>query len=372
LTGEKATLKRIAPFFLTAVLALTACSSGEDAAAPEEASQSDAELEEPTVPAEELSGLLVHHTGASGAFLTFHDVEDGTQRSLIDLTDLAMAETDSMGIDVFWHRFAFSPDFRFAAYEHDGGLRFGELNAEIYSYDWTGAVEPEESTTFSGGAIEYLSPQFSPDGSQLWFEEQHELGEEDSRVLSVDVTDPEGEPEHQGDAPRGVGTIHRVDSRVMSGQGTWRGPDNVYAITEDNQLEVLERVVDEETELDYFIGDTTGVVPWNFVEGAPGQFFGPINFDHSTFTELHSLSISDDGTASDDGIDLEATGNSVSRMWADKEHERLILRAGDSYFAYTPGSDDEPVALFDDLTYEERPEGTFQTEILGVYPVHNG
>ncbi|MGQ4270505.1 hypothetical protein [Nocardiopsis changdeensis] len=370
MTGEKVTLKRIAPVFLTAVLALTACSSGEGEAAPEEASQANAEPEETTLPAEELSGLLVHHKGARGAFLTFHDVEDGTQRSLIDLTDLAMAETASMGIDVFWNKFAFSSDFKFAAYEHDGGLRFGELNTETYSYDWTGTVKPEESATFSSGSVEYLSPQFSPDDNQLWFEEQLEHSEEDSRILSVDVTDPEGEPEHRGDAPSGIGTIHRVDSRVMSGQGNWRGPDNVYTITEDNQLEVLERVKDEETGLDYFVGDTTGVVPWNFVKGAPGQFFGPINFDRSTFTELHSLSVSEDGTVSDDGIDLEATGNSISRMWPDKEHNRLILLAGNSYFAYTPGSDDEPLALFDDLTYEERPEGAYQPEILGVYPAH--
>ncbi|OLT26876.1 hypothetical protein BJF83_20215 [Nocardiopsis sp. CNR-923] len=372
MTGDNVTLKRITPVFLTAVLALTACGSGGDETAPGEASQADAEPEEPTVPAEELSGLLEYHRGTRGVFLTFHDVEDGTQRSLIGLTDLALAETGDMGIGAFWDRFAFSPDFRFAAYEHDGGLRIGELNAQTYSYDRTEVVEPQESTTFSGGAIEYLSPQFSPDGSQLWFEEQHELGEEDSRILSVDVTDPEGEPEHRGDVPRDVGTIHEVDSRVLSGQGTWRGPDNVYAITGDNQLEVLERVNDEETGLDYFIGDTTGVVPWNFVEGAPGQFFGPIGFDRSTFTELHSLSVSDDGTVSDEGIDLEATGNSISRVWADEEHGRLILLAGNSYFAYTPGSDEEPVALFDDLTYEGRPEGTVQTEILGVYPVHNG
>ncbi|APC36902.1 MULTISPECIES: hypothetical protein [Nocardiopsis] len=372
MTGDKVTLKRIAPIFLTAVLALTSCSSGGDEAAPEGASQTDAESAEPMVPAEELSGLLEYHWGTRGAFLTFHDLEDGTQKSLIDLTELTRAETASMGIDVFWSRFAFSPDFGFAAYEHDGGLRFGTLNAETYSYDWIGAVEPEESTTFSGGEVEYLAPQFSPDGSQLWFEEQHQHSEEDSRILSVEITDLEGEPEHRGDAPRDVETIHEVDSRVLSGQGTRRGPDNVYAITEDTQLEVLERVNDEETGLDYFVGDTTGVIPWNFVEGAPGQFFGPLGFDHSTFTELHSLSLSDDGTVSDDGIDLEATGNSISRVWADKEHDRLILLAGNSYFAYTPGSDDEPVALFDDLTYEERPEGVYQSEILGVYPVHNG
>jgi hypothetical protein len=369
LTGDKVTLKRIASIFLTAVLALTACTSGGDDATQGEESQADAEPEEPTVPAEELSGLLEYHNGTRGVFLTFHDVEDGTQRSLIDLTDLAMT---NMGIEVFWNQFAFSPDFRFAAYEHDGRLRFGELNAETYSYDLAGVVEPEESTTFSGGTVEYLSPQFSPDGSQLWFEERHQQGEEDSRILSVDITDLEGEPEYRGDAPRDVETIHRVDSRVLSGQGNYRGPDNVYTITEDTQLEVLERIEDEETGLVYFIGDTTGVVPWNFVEGAPGQFFGPIDFDRSTFTELHSLSVSDDGTVSDDGIDLNATGNSISRMWADKEHDRLILLAGSSYFAYTPGSDDEPVALFDDLTYEERPEGTVQTDILGVYPVHNG
>lgn len=369
MTAHEVTLKRITPVFLATVLALTACSSGGNEAAPGEASQADAEPEEPTVPTEELSGLLEYHRGTRGVFLTFHDVEDGTQNSLIDLTDLAMT---NMGIEVFWNQFAFPPDFRFAAYEHDGGLRFGELNAETYSYDLAGVVEPEESTTFSGGTVEYLSPQFSADGSQLWFEEQHQQGEEDSRILSVDITDLEGEPEHRGDAPRDVGTIHRVDSRVLSGQGTHRGPDNVYTITEDNQLEVLERIEDEETGLDYFIGDTTGVVPWNFIEGAPGQFFGPISFDRSTFTELHSLSVSDDGTVSDDGIDLDATGNSISRMWADKERDRLILLAGSSYFAYTPGSADEPVALFDDLTYEERPEGTVQTDILGVYPVHNG
>ncbi|MFE6307466.1 hypothetical protein [Nocardiopsis sp. NPDC057823] len=372
MTGEKVTLKRIAPVFFTAVLALTACNSGGNEAAPEEASQANAEPEETALLAEELSGLLVHHTGARGVFLTFHDVEDGTQTSLINLTDLAMAEAAGTGINAFWDKFAFSPDFKFAAYEHDGGLRLGELNAETYSYDWTGTVEPEESATFSGGAVEYLSPQFSPDGSQLWFEEQLEHSEGDSRVLSVDVAAPEGEPEHRGDAPRDIGTIHRVDSRVMSGQGAWRGPDNVYAITEDNQLEVLERVKDEEMGLDYFVGDATGVVPWNFVEGVPGQFFGPINFNRSTFTELHALSVSDDGTVSDEGIDLEATGNSISRMWADKENHRLILLTGSSYFAYTPGSDDEPVALFDDLTYEERPEGAYQPEILGVYPAHKG
>lgn len=158
MTGEKVTRTRIAPVFLTAVLALTACSSEGGQATPGEASQADAELKEPGVPAEELSGLLVHHKGARGVFLTFHDVEDGTQRSLIDLTDLALDETSSVGIEAFWHKFSFSPDFEFAAYEHDGELRFGELNAETYSYDWTGLVEPEESATFSGGAIEYLSP----------------------------------------------------------------------------------------------------------------------------------------------------------------------------------------------------------------------
>lgn len=372
MTGEKATLKRGAPLLLTAVLTLTACSSTGEESAPEQAAQISAEPEETTIPAEELAGLLEYHHGARGAFLTFHDVEDGTQKSLIDLTDLAVDESTSGGALAFWNKFAFSPDFRFAAYEHEGGLRLGELNAQSYSYNWTGTVGAAESTTFSGGAIAYLSPQFSPDGSRLWFAEQHQHGEEDSRILSVDVTEPEGEPHHQGDAPPKVGTIHKVHSRVLSGQGTHKGPDNIYAITGDNRLEVLKRVEGEETGLDYFVGDTTGVIPWNFVEGAIDQFFGPVDFDHHAFTELHALSISEDGTVSDQGVDLEATGNRISRIWADEEHDRLILFAGNSYFAYTPGSNDEPVALFDDLTYEEKPEGVHRTEILGVYPIHDG
>ncbi|MFE3459964.1 hypothetical protein ACFXKD_20660 [Nocardiopsis aegyptia] len=370
---ERRALRRVAPVLFTAVLALTACGSGgEEPASESTPTGADDEPQENTISPEELSGFLEFHgPSANQVSLTFHDVGDGTQKTQLDLTDLALTDTPA-GTPVNWHHFAFSPDFRYTAFVSGGGLRFGELDPATYSYEWTADVLPEESNTFSGGAVEYLSPQFSPDGSQLWFEEQYEHGEEDSRVLSVDVTDPEAQPEHQGDVPRGSEPLHRFEEAGMDSDNSV-APDNAFAITDDNRLEVLEKVeTGEEEVLQYLVGESTGIVPFNFVAGPSGQYFAPSDFSVGGFAEITSFSIADDGAVSDNETELQTPANNIREFWYDEAGDRLVLRSGDSFFTYTPGSGDEPEEAFTDLTYEEQLGNSNQDQILGIYPVHSG
>ena len=182
------------PALLALLLPLAAC--GMDGGSTVEASAPASSTPEEGVPAEALSGFvrLAESSREKAVFLTFHDVDDGVQKLLIDLTELtARSENYLFFLDTA--NFASSADsHRPASRTANGEIRVAELDPDALSYRVTATLAPEEESTLEGGEISYQTPQFSPDGAELWFEEHHEHGEEDSRVLAVPSSDPDSAP----------------------------------------------------------------------------------------------------------------------------------------------------------------------------------
>ncbi len=368
------------------LLAVTACGSEEEPAPVESSEEAgeEGEAEEVLISPEELSGLVLFHQFRSDVYLTFHDVDDGSLKSRIELSEFA--GTDERVYNLQWHWFAFSPGFRHVAMETDTGLQFGTLDDETHTYTPTATVEPADGSTFGGGALKYQSAQFTPDGEQLWFTEHAEHGEGDSRVLAVDTSAPEGgEPEHVGDVPRDSVPRFRFESVSAYGRESASSPPaSAYAITEENELDVLTLHEPEDesggddpekgSELAFLAGDTSGVVPWNFLRGPDEQFIGPLAGDSwgNQHTQLSLFTMEPDGTVADDEVFLETEGNPISQYWYDSEGDRLLLRTSDAYYVQEIGSTSEPDRAFDDFDYGEEAEGGTPANSLGIYPPYPG
>ncbi|MBE2997959.1 hypothetical protein IDM40_04435 [Nocardiopsis sp. HNM0947] len=369
----------VAPLTLVGLLVLTAC--GSDDTPPTEAPGSEASPEETVeIPPEDLSGLLIFNWSNEDTFVTFHDVEDGSLNSRLSLHELNEADEERHQTD--WSQFVFSPDFRNALIETDQGLILGTLDDETRSYTPGATIAPAEEASFSGGEITYAAPQFSPDGTQIWFEERSEHGEDDSRILAVDVDDPESEPDHVGDVPRVTQAPDTVEEVQVHGQGLQVGlPETVYTISEDLDVEVLDLVESEppgqdsapEDALEFLMNeDGTDIVPSNFVRGPEETFIGPLESapQEDSHTQLSQFSLDEEGAVTDEEVLLETEGNPINRYWYDSQGDRLLLQTSDAYYLHTIGEDGEPERAFEALDFGDDTDVAGESDSLGVFQPH--
>lgn len=375
-------LRLPAHLFVIVLLAATACGS-DDASDPQE---QDAPAEEETqeeaeaIPPEDLSGVVIFNWAQSDTFVTFHGIEDGSLNARLSLQELNDADEERHQTD--WSQFVFSPGFRNAVLETDQGLILGSLDDENHSYTPGPVIAPEQESSFSGGEIAYTAPQFSPDGTQIWFEERNEYGEGDSRILAVDVDDPEAEPEHVGDAPRVARAPDTVEEIRVHGRALDVGsPETVYTISEDNELEVLSLVESEPfgedsepgAALEFFIDESgENVVPANFVHGPDGQYIGPLDSDPKgdAHTQLSLFSLDQGGAVTDDEVLLETEGNPITRYWYDAEGDRLLLQTSEAYYLHAVGDTSEPELVFESLDFGEDNDIAGESDSLGLRSPH--
>lgn len=367
-----------------ALLAATAC-GGEDTSSPQEqdaSTEEEAQEEAATIPPEDLSGLVIFNWTQSDTFLTFHDIEDGSLNTRLSLQELNEADEERHQTD--WSQFVLSPGYRNAVLETDQGLILGSLDDEDHSYTPGPVIAPEQGSSFSDGEITYAAPQFSPDGTQIWFEERKEYGEEDSRIMAVDVETPEAEPEHVGDAPRVARSPDTVEEIRVHGRALDVGsPETVYMVSEDNELEVLSLVESKPfgedsgpgDALELFIDESgENVVPSNFVHGPDGQYIGPLDSDPQggAHNQLSLFSLDQEGTVTDDEVLLETEGSPVTRYWYDAESDRLLLQTSEAYYLHTIGDSGEPELAFEALDFGEDNDIAGEADSLGIrYPHGN-
>lgn len=364
---------------LACLLVLTGCGS-DDTPNAQDAPNEETPEEAAEIPSEDLSGLLIFNWSNDETFVTFHDVEDGSLNIRLSLHELNEADEERHQTD--WSQFVFSPGFRNAVIETDQGLILGSLDGETRSYVPGPTIAPEEEASFSGGEITYSAPQFSPDGTQIWFEERSEHGEDDSRLLAVDVDDPESEPAHVGDVPRLTQAPDTVEEVQVHGHGLEIGlPDTVYTISEDLEPDVLELVESGPPGQDSAPGDSleflmsedgTNIVPSNFVRGPEETFIGPLESapQEDTHTQLSLFSLDEEGSVTDDDVLLETEGNPINRYWYDPQGDRLLLQTSDAYYLHTIGDDGEPERAFEALDFGEDGDVAGESDSLGIFPPH--
>jgi len=370
---------------LALLLPLTACGGvGGDWAAP---------VVSPTPeerPAERaLSGFvrLAENSTEKAVFLTFHNVDDGTQKLLVDLTELT-ARSESYVFFLDPSKFAFSADFRHAAYEtSQGEIRLGELVPNTHAYQVTATLAPEEEAaedlSYLLGeevTISYRAPQFSPDGSELWFEEYLEPGEEESRVLAVPTDDPLGAPpEERGLVPREVWPLHQYEGLTLTkGTENVYVPEAAYAVTPDNELQVLTEPVGGGGQDFHFLTDGTRVASKDFLPDPSGRFVGLLpkknwGVPSTNRSTLWIFNLAPDGTPSDDEVITDAFSDNIQRLWVDTDGNRYVVQSGGAYHALPFGARrGEPQELFSTFTPKGRlAEAATSTEILGIFPARN-
>ncbi|GAA3970935.1 hypothetical protein FOF52_14635 [Thermobifida alba] len=345
--------------------------------------------EEQGVNAKTLSGFvrLAEDSVAKTVFLTFHNVDDGVQKLHLDLTELtARSETYVFFLEPA--DLAFTADFRRAAYETaNGEIRVGELDPDARSYRVTATLVPEDEEAEDGtgeeasdGGVAYQTPQFSPDGSELWFEERREA-EEEFRVLAVPSEAPlDAPPEERGRVPRDAWTLHEYEGHLLT-----RGPENVflptaaYTVTPDNELQVLTEPGGAADEDFHFLTDGTRVASKNFLSGPSGDFVGPFTVtdwgvtstDRST---LHTFSLSPDGTVSDEDVLVEIPGKEIERVWADTDGSRYVLYVDGAYHGFPfHARGGAPTELFSEFTFDDSVAAqTGAAKILGIFPAQQG
>lgn len=321
--------------------------------------------------------MVFFHYADHEFFLTFHDPEDGsldTRVSLQDFTSQAV-EDDGGNYPRESGDFSFAPGFGHTVTPTQQGLLLGVLDDQGQSYEAGSTLAPEEGASFNDGEITYESPQFSPDGTQLWFEERTEHGDEDSRMLAVDLNDPEAEPEEVGSAPNSSFSADQVEEE-QANQSTTRmsAPSSAYTITENNELTVYSNLEEEnDAGLEFLADSDSGdVMPWNFVRGSEGLYIGPLDgsAQENQYTALSVFALDADGTVSDEKLLVEAEGNPIRRHWHDSDSDRVLLQTDDGYYWQEMDPDAEPELAFtapdfgdeDGITNDKRPLGLYSPQ----------
>ncbi|WP_017609171.1 hypothetical protein [Nocardiopsis xinjiangensis] len=364
-----------APAYLALfALGATAACSGEAEQAPQEQGQESTEADSP---GPDLSGMVFFHDADHELFLTFHDPEDGSLDTRVGLQNFSLQAAEDDG--GYYPRksgdFSFAPGFGHTVTPTQQGLLLGVLDDQGQAYEPGSTLAPEEGASFNDGEITYESPQFSPDGTQLWFEERTEHGEEDSRILAVDLDDPEAEPEEVGSAPNPSFSAGQVEEE-QANQSTTRmsAPSSAYTITENNELTVYSNTEEEnDAGLEFLADSDSGdVMPWNFVRGSEGLYIGPLDgsAQENQYTALSVFALDADGTVSDEELLVEAEGNPILRHWYDSDSDRALLKTDDGYYWQEMDSEAEPELAFtapdfgddDDITNDKRPVGLYSPQ----------
>ena len=251
----------------------------------------------------------------------------------MSVQDLVLtAEEDTGGFDpARSEEITFSPGFGHTVTPTDGGLLLGAIDEQRAAYEQmttiapTAGPDPEgpgtEGPAFEEGEVTYESPQFSPDGSHLWFEEKAEGQGGSSRLLAVDLSTPEAQPEFVGETPTSSMPAAQAEEEWANDAG-------------------LKFLADDET------GD---IMPWNFIRGGDGTFIGPLDgsAEETDHPELSVFDLTADGTVRDEEVLVEAEGNPVSRYWYDSDGDRLLLKTDDGYYWQEIDAEVEPELAFD-------------------------
>ncbi|WP_017615531.1 hypothetical protein [Nocardiopsis salina] len=352
---------------LLAALALgaaSACSNEEEPAPPEQ--ENIPETDE--IPDPGLSGLVFFHHADHEFFLTFHDPEDGSLDTRVSVQDLVLtAEEDTGGFDpARSEEITFSPGFGHTVTPTDGGLLLGAIDEQRAAYEQvttiapTAGPDPEgpgtEGPAFEEGEVTYESPQFSPDGSHLWFEEKAEGQGGSSRLLAVDLSTPEAQPEFVGEAPTSSMPAAQAEEEWANrNTRNLSEPENAYAISEAEEPTVYtEPEGTNDAGLKFLADDETGdIMPWNFIRGGDGTFIGPLDgsAEETDHPELSVFDLTADGTVSDEEVLVEAEDNPVHRYWYDSDGDRLLLKTDDGYYWQEIDAGGEPELAFDALDF---------------------
>lgn len=363
-----------APAYL-ALLALGATSAcANEVENAEEQAPPEQESTEAT-PGPDLSGMVFFHHVDHEFFLTFHNPENGSLDTRVSLQEFASkAEEDDGGYDprrsddIF-----FAPGFGHTVTQTQQGLLLGVLDEQGSAYEAVSILAPVEEADFDD-EVTYESPQFSPDGSQVWFEERTEHGEDGSRLLAVDLNAPEAQPEHVGYTPASSWSAAQVEEE-WANRNTPRlsVPENAYGVTEDGEPAVYSEPEGENGAGLEFLTDTDSgdIMPWNFVRGGDGRFIGPLDgsVQESEHTELSVFDLAADGTVSDEEVLVEAEGNPIHRHWHDSDNDRVLLKTDDGYYWQEMDTEAEPELAFtapdfgdDELANDELPLGLYSPQ----------
>ncbi|RCV51852.1 hypothetical protein [Marinitenerispora sediminis] len=324
------------------LLLTTACSTGtpsEDPAPPPA-----------TPPADRIrtDGLVVFHVNDGQPVLTFHDVGDGGQHTQVDLSGLVGGDLNMDAMQA--SHFAFTPDFRRAAYEGASGVHVGVLDDAEWAYTPTALLEAEN--TFNGGTPTLERPQFSPDGAELWMVAAGQRDSETETVLGVDVTNTAvGDLQEKGEVP--AGAVPRWQTQPGR-QPALTHITDVWDITDNGDLAVASGVHTTSDGLDYLElgGD---IVPLNFVGDGEGRWFAPpggiSGMTEQTTVEAFDLEVGGEPT----NVRTVASGGAVEGFWPDPAGDRLIIQANDASFYEAPLTGPgaaAPSLLFEELLFE--------------------
>lgn len=309
------------------------------------------------------------------AYLTFHDPDDGVERLRLDLT---VTRDDRRQMPTLGD-YAFARDFRRVAWiGADGGVRVGELDDGIRAYVETGSVAaPRE------GRMEYALPQFSPDGSQVWFmlrtDDKKLWDKEDARweILSVNAADPSGAPpQPRGEVPAPAEPRSDLRRTFVHMRGFVPDIKSAVVISADNTLRVLDSGFDENDprDLEYF-SDGSQLIPANFVHYT-GETYLRLSWSENGSAGIGpyviSFDMAPDGTVSNERVLFHRSDRTARRLFVDADNDRLILRTDDGFYSASTNSDTDPQPLFDELTYTGTEEKYTERSTLGLYPPEPG
>ncbi|WP_143101878.1 hypothetical protein [Amycolatopsis marina] len=312
--------------------------------------------------------------GPMNAYLTFHDPDDGVERLRLDLT---VTREDRRRMPTLGD-YAFSRDFRRVAWiGADGGVRVGEVDDGTRAYAETGSVAaPRE------GRMEYALPQFSPDGSQVWFmsrtDDKKSWDKEDARweILSVTAADPSGAPPQlRGEVAAPAEPRNDLRRTFVQMRGFLPDMKSAVVVSADNTLRILDSAFDGDDPrgLEYFT-DGSELIPANFVHYT-GETYFRLSWSENGSAGIGpyviAFDMAPDGTVSNERVLFHRSDRTIRRLFVDADNDRLIL-SGDGYYAATTNSEVDPRPLFDKLTYTGREEKYTERSTLGLYPPEPG
>jgi len=227
----------------------------------------------------------------------------------------------------------------------------------------------------SEAEVSYQSPQFSPNGSELWFEERRE-GEEKYRVLAVPTDAPlDNPPEERGEVPHDSLPLEEYEGALLlkGPEGSFI-PKAAYTATTDNKLQILTSPRGAATQEFHFLTDGTRVASRNFLPGPSGNFVGLLpkdgqggEVDHST---LRTFKLSPDGEVSDVEELVTLSGKKIERIWTDFDNNRYVLYADGTYYGFPfHARGGSPTELFSEFTFDDSvSHRTDSARILGIIP----